>query len=147
MRAFLAGLALCGALCAAGCSDPAPPVGRWHGAYEGDSAIIVARLEIAPGGVIRVSAPNAFADMRRLPQEQRDHIRAQLDSGLQNGWTRIEPIALEFDGKTFRKPGGVAPQMEWDAAEQEMTLIVYPGLMERIRIKLDAVADFGGGGA
>jgi hypothetical protein len=135
------------AACLAACSDPAPPVGRWQGSYEGDGAIIVARLEIAPGGVIRVSAPNAFADMRRLTSEERERIRAQLDLGLAAGWAELAPLAFEFDGKTFRKPGGVAPQMEWNDARKEMTLVVYPGLMDTIRVKLDAVESFGQSGS
>jgi hypothetical protein len=125
----------------AACSgDRAAPVGRWQGMYESADAVIVARLEIAAGGVVRVSAPNAFGEEAGLTAFERAQARGELTSALAKAWPGIEPLELSFDGRTFRKPGGVAPQLEWDG--REMTLIVYPGLKDTIRMRLERVEDF-----
>lgn len=60
-RRFSAALAFLG-LALSACADPRPPVGRWEGVYEDGGVIIVARLEITPAGVVRVSAPNAITE-------------------------------------------------------------------------------------
>ena len=124
------------------CSDPVPPLGKWQGAYEGAGALIVARLEIEPGGLVRVSAPNAFAELQGLDSEDRKALRRQLAAGLDAAWPGIAPTHFSFDGRIFRKPGGVAPQIEWHEDSRTMTLIVYPGLHETIRVPLEPVAGF-----
>jgi hypothetical protein len=50
---------------------------------------------------------------------------------------------MDFDGHVFRKPGGIAPQMEWNPDTRRMTLIVYLG-MNTVRIPMRAVSDFPG---
>ena len=110
----------------------------------GDDALIVARLEIAPGA-IRVSAPNAFAPFATMSKADREAMQEDLEGRLAAAWPSIGPSALRFDGKVFRKPGGVAPQMEWDPEHKQMTLVVYPGLHETIRLPLKAVDSFGTG--
>jgi hypothetical protein len=133
-------LASLAALLLTGCADPEPPVGRWQGVYESGEAVIVARLEIAPGGAVRVSAPNAFGEVAGLTEIDRARVRTELSFGLSRAWPGITPLPFEFDGRIFRKPGGVAPQMEWK--DGKMTLIVYPGLMDTIRMPLQPVAAF-----
>ncbi len=141
MRSFTRFLVLC--LCLAGayaCSHPRPPEGRWEGAYESDDAMVVARLEIASNGTILLSAPNA-QDLASTTEDDRASTRQKLAEDLANGWDGVTPRTLDFDGTTFRKPGNVAPQMEWDAANKHMTLIVYFGT-DSIRIAMHAVKDF-----
>jgi hypothetical protein len=139
-------IALIGALALGACSDNAePPVGRWQGVFMSEDAVIVARLEISPGGIVRVSAPNAFDEVAGLTEIDRQRVRSDLLTGLSQAWPGIQPIDLTFDGRTFRKPGGVAPQMEWDG--RRMTLIVYPGLKDSIRMPLEPVAEFPSAGS
>jgi hypothetical protein len=132
------------ALClvaAAGCSRHAqPPVGRWEGTYDAAGTMIAARLEIDAKGNIFVSAPDAenFTDT----PDARAAIRTNLAQGLAAGWGDVQPRIFEFDGKTFRKPGGVAPQMEWDSSSNAMTLIVYLGMRSGIRVPLHPVKNF-----
>src|SRR5690242_17668717 len=142
MRGSFVALAFAAAL--ASCSDPQPPVGRWEGTYASDDALIVARLEIAPGA-IRVSAPNAFAAFAAMSQADRDSMQQDLAGRLAAAWPTIGPSTFSFDGKIFRKPGGVAPQMEWDPEHKQMTLVVYPGLHGTIRLPLKPVEDFSAG--
>jgi hypothetical protein len=142
-RALGVALALLSVTFLAACGDPRPPVGRWEGVFEGSDAMIVARLEIAANGAVRVSAPNAFMDFTAMSDEQRAGMRASLLSKLAIAWPDVVTMPLSFDGKIFRKPGGVAPQMEWDANKQRMTLIVYPGIHATIRVPLQPVNDFG----
>ena len=124
-----------------GCSHHAvPPTGRWQGTYASPDTMIAARLEIDAKGQIFVSAPDAenFGDS----DEARAAIRASLAQTLSNGWGDVQPRAFDFDGKIFRKPGGVAPQMEWNPDTRSMTLVVYLGMRNAIRVPLRAVKDF-----
>jgi hypothetical protein len=49
---------------------------------------------------------------------------------------------MDFDGKVFRKPGGIAPQAIWDAKTGSMQLVIYPGAQPSIRIAMRRVGDF-----
>ena len=139
-RAVLA--ALCFAVLAACSSNPNPPVGRWEGVHEDSGLIVVTRLEIDAKGEIRVSAPNAMTDLSAMSEADRSSLRSRLISDLARSWPSVKRIALEFDGKAFRKPGGVAPQLEWDAKDQRMTMIFYSGNRASVRVPLDPVERF-----
>jgi hypothetical protein len=133
--------ALCLGLSA--CADSRPPAGRWEGLYEDAGVIIVARLEIAQNGQIRVSAPNAITSDGPLSPAERTSIVQQLQARLAQSWPAVEPLPLEFDGHVFRKPGGVAPQLEWDASRKRMTMIYYSGSRSSVRVALTSVGEFG----
>jgi len=124
------------------CSNPRPPIGRWQGAYEDPNLIVVARLEIDSSGVVRISAPNAIVDSAPMSKKERGDLRKRLVAGLTQSWTSVGPLPLEFDGHIFHKPGGVAPQLEWDNAEKKMVLVFYSGNRASIHVPLDSVADF-----
>ncbi len=141
MRNFARFLGACLCVALAACSHPKPPSGHWEGTYESGDTMVVARLEIAPNGTILVSAPNA-QDIASMSAEDKAGVRQKLAQDLVNDWDQVEPRALDFDGTTFRKPGGIAPQMEWDAGNKHMTLIVYFGKNPAIRIPLHAVSRF-----
>jgi hypothetical protein len=125
------------------CADSRPPTGRWEGLYEDSGVIIVARLEIAADGKVRVSAPNAITSEGPLSPAERVNIVQQLQSRLAMSWPAVEPLPLEFDGHVFRKPGGVAPQIEWDANKKRMTMIYYSGNRTSVRVALTSVGEFG----
>jgi hypothetical protein len=136
MRRFV--LVLLSVLALAACSHPAPPQGRWEGTYESADAIIAARLEIEADGQVRVSAPNLLD----VGPDDRDAARAKLAADLASAWEQVAPRAMDFDGETFRKPGGIAPQMVWKAKRKQMSMIVYLGARPGLGIPLRAVADF-----
>lgn len=123
------------------CKAPRPPVGRWEGTYESGGTIIAARLEIDKSGAIYISAPDAV-DVVADSEADREVIRQRLALGLGRAWGEVAPRRLDFDGTTFRKPGGVAPQMEWDPETKRMTLIVYPGTRPSVRVAMRAVDSF-----
>jgi hypothetical protein len=125
------------------CADPRPPTGRWEGVYEDTGVIIVARLEIVPDGKIRVSAPNAITSETGLSPADRIGLVRQLQTRLDASWSAVAPLPLEFDGQVFRKPGGVAPQLEWDASHKRMTMIYYSGNRNSVRVPLTSVGEFG----
>jgi hypothetical protein len=132
-----------GALLLAGCSaHPAPPAGRWQGMYEDGGLMVAARLEIDKDGQVRVSAPNAIGDFATMPDDDRKSLRAKLVLGLAHSWPEVGIVPLEFDGKDFHKPGGVAPQLQWDAQTHRMTMIYYSGMRASVRVPLDAVENF-----
>jgi hypothetical protein len=124
------------------CADSHPPTGRWEGLYEDAGVIIVARLEIAGNGQVRVSAPNAITSEQPLSPAERANLVQQLQARLAQSWPAVEPLPLEFDGQVFRKPGGVAPQLEWDAARKRMTMIYYSGNRSSVRVALTSVGEF-----
>jgi hypothetical protein len=66
----------------------------------------------------------------------------RLAGRMASSWGDVTPREFEFDGSAFRKPGGIAPQMEWDAANRQMTVIVYLERRPGIRIPLRSVSDF-----
>ncbi|HTQ14191.1 MAG TPA: hypothetical protein VMH86_09975 [Rhizomicrobium sp.] len=128
-------------LCVAACSSHGqPPVGRWEGTYESGDVMIAARLQIDARGSIFISAPDA--ENVSGGEDARAAIRARLAQGLAAGWGDVEPKPFDFNGKTFRKPGGVAPQIEWDPSSNTMTAIVYLGMRDGIRVPLHPVKDF-----
>lgn len=138
MHKRLLGLALL--LMLAACSDPKPPIGKWEGGYDRGGTLVAARVEILANGRVLVSAPdytNAIGKADRLAL-----LRARLASELANNWGSVEPRSFDFDGKTFRKPGGVAPQMVWDKDSNQMTLQLYLGANPALPIPLRPVAGF-----
>ncbi len=123
-----------------GCSKPSPPVGKWEGGYESGGDLVVARGEILPSGQVKIMAPditNAIGS-----RQQMDEFRARLTADLANGWSEVAPRSFDFDGKTFRKPGGVAPQMVWDKASNHLTLELYIGARPALPVPLRPVDDF-----
>jgi hypothetical protein len=124
----------------AACSKPVPPVGKWEGGTETGGTIVAARVEILPSGGVRVSAPDVtYVTGNR---EQINALRARLAADLANGWSEVKPRSFDFDGKTFRKPGGVAPQMVWDKDTNQMTLELFIGANPALPIPLRPVAGF-----
>jgi hypothetical protein len=127
----------------AACSNSQrPPVGRWQGAYEDPNLVVVARLEIDSSGTVRVSAPNAIIDITQMSKAQLADLRKRLDAGLAQSWSSVGSVPLEFDGHAFHKPGGVAPQLEWDNTGKRMTLVFYSGNRASVHVPLDLVANF-----
>ena len=122
------------------CSKPRPPVGKWEGGYERGGDLVVARVEILPSGQVKVMAPDITNVMG--PRAQIEEYRARLSADLANGWSGVQPRNFDFDGKTFRKPGGVAPQMVWDKATNHMTLQLYIGARPALPVPLRPVDDF-----
>jgi len=127
-------------LAVSACSKPKPPVGKWEGGYERGGDLVVARVEILPSGQVKVMAPDITNVMG--PRAQIEEYRARLSADLVNGWTGVEPRNFDFDGKTFRKPGGVAPQMVWDKSTNHMTLQLYIGARPALPVPLRPVDDF-----
>lgn len=124
----------------AACSKPSPPVGKWEGGYEGGGTLVAARVEILPNGTVRVSAPDITNAIGR--RAEIDELRARLAADLANGWSEVRPRDFDFDGKTFRKPGGYAPQMVWDKDTNQMTLELYIGANPALPVSLRPVSDF-----
>jgi hypothetical protein len=127
-------------LALAACSKPQPPVGKWEGGYEVGGDLVAARVEILPNGEVKISAPDLINAIG--PRDQIDAMRAQLAADLANGWSDVGPRRFDFDGKIFRKPGGVAPQMVWDKASNQMTLDLYIGARPAMPVPLRPVDDF-----
>lgn len=123
------------------CSRAQPPTGRWEGTYESARTMIAARLQIDKDGTITISAPDAF-DVKANAPGAREVIRQKLAMDLAEHWDAVAPMRFDFDGKIFRKPGGIAPQLEWDAGTRQMTMFVYPGREATIRVPLHAVKKF-----
>jgi hypothetical protein len=127
-------------LAVSACSKPMPPVGKWEGGTESGGTLVVARVQILANGQVKVMAPditNAVGPRGRI-----EEIRARLAADLANGWSDVQPRSFDFDGKTFRKPGGIAPQMEWDKSTNQLTLELYIGAQPAIPVPLRPVDDF-----
>ncbi|MBI1330559.1 MAG: hypothetical protein GC166_11740 [Alphaproteobacteria bacterium] len=137
--AILAGLTCL--TCLVACSEEKVPVGRWEGAYEASDVFVAARLETASDGTVRVSAPDAVGVVAEN-ENQRAAVRSRLAEGLANGWDSIAPRKMDFDGEVFRKPGGVAPQLEWNSKTEKMVMVVYLGTHPSIRVPLRAVKSY-----
>jgi|ERR1051326_8240436 hypothetical protein len=123
------------------CSKPAPPQGRWEGGYQSNDTLIAARVEIGADGLVKVSAPDV-TNLALTRPEELPVMRRQLAADLAAAWETVQPRPLDFDGKTFRKPGGVAPQMVWDKNSGAMTLELYIGANPALPVPLHAVKDF-----
>lgn len=118
-----------------------PPAGRWIGNYESSSVMVDARLEILPDGAVRVSAPDML-DVGDASEEDRALIRNRLAEELETTWAKAPAKPMDFDGRVLRKPGGVAPQMEWNPQTREMKVVFYFGMQKSVRIKMQQVSDF-----
>jgi hypothetical protein len=124
----------------AACSKPTPPVGKWEGGYESGGNLVAARVEVLPNGQVKVSAPDITNAMG--PRDQIEELRARLAADLANSWSEVTPRSFDFDGSTFRKPGGIAPQMVWDKASNQMTLELFIGTRPALPVSLRPVSDF-----
>ena len=122
------------------CSKPTPPVGKWEGGYEAGGDLVAARVEVLASGQVKVSAPDITNAMG--PRDQIDELRARLAADLTNSWSEVTPRSFDFDGTTFRKPGGIAPQMVWDKASNQMTLELFIGARPALPVPLRPVSDF-----
>jgi hypothetical protein len=139
LAAFLSGLCLLSLVACSG--TKAPPIGRWEGVYETPDTMVVVRLEITNKGDIYLSAPNAL-DIMTTPADQRPAMREHLTDELVQSWSAVVPRPMDFDGRVFRKPGGIAPQMEWNPQSKQMTVVLYFGRQPALRVPLRAVSDF-----
>src|SRR5665213_1916237 len=99
MRPLLA--LMFGAVLLASCSKPAPPVGRWEGAYDAGDTFVAARLEIEPDGQVRISAPD-ITDAGTNSEDDRVQMRQTMAGRLAAGWDGIAPRPMDFDGTIFR---------------------------------------------
>ena len=134
-------LALVSLVLLVACSKAQPPAGKWEGGYESNGTLVVARVEILPTGLVKISAPDLLG-IADTSLEKMAQNRARLAAELANGWGDVAPRAFEFDGKTFRKPGGVAPQMVWDKTTNQMTLRFYFGNNPALPVHLRPVTAF-----
>jgi hypothetical protein len=130
-----------GALLLAACSKPVAPTGRWEGTYESGDTFVAARLEIASAAQVRVSAPDV-TEAGVASEEDRIEMRQNMAGRLAGSWGEIAPRPMDFDGTTFRRPGGIAPQITWDAGSKTMTLYVYLGTRPVIKMPMKPVSDF-----
>jgi hypothetical protein len=137
VRLAFAALMLC---TLAACSPSAPPEGRWEGAYESGDTMIVARLETTHDGQVRISLPD-ITGVSNDPAE-RTTTRESLAERLAGGWGEVAPRPMDFDGTTFRKPGGIAPQIDYDKSTNTMNVYVYLGTSPAILVPLHSVANF-----
>ena len=120
------------------CSKPVPPVGKWEGGTERGGTLVVARVEVLPNGTVRVMAP----DITNAAPEQIAGLRERLAADLVNGWADVAPREMEFDGKTFRWPDKIAPQMVWDKETNQLTLQLYIGANKALPVPLRPVSEF-----
>ena len=127
-------------LALAACSKPAPPVGKWEGGTESGGTMVAARVEVLASGQVKVSAPDITNAVGS--RDQMDELRSRLAADLANSWSDVTPRSFDFDGTTFRKPGGIAPQMVWDKATGQMTLELYIGTSPALPVPLRPVSDF-----
>lgn len=125
----------------AGCGKPQPPIGKWEGGLDSYGTIVVARVEIAANGLVKVSAPD-ITNLGDAKPEVLLQERERLQADLANAWGDVKPRDFDFDGKIFRKPGGVAPQMVWDKATNQMTLEIFIGANPALPVNLRPVAEF-----
>jgi hypothetical protein len=129
------------ALSLAACARAHAPVGRWEGTYDANGTMVAARLEIDSSGMVRASAPDA-SSLNTVSAEDRAALRIRLAGDLAAAWADAEPKPMDFDGREFHKPGGIARQMIWDADKKQMTLVLYLGTDPAIYIPMRQVSDF-----
>ena len=123
------------------CSKPHPPQGKWEGGYDSNGTLVAARVEIGADGQVKISAPD-LTNIQNTRPEQLQQQRERLAADLATAWDTVAPRPFDFDGSVFRKPGGVAPQMEWDKDSNQMTLEIYIGANAALPIPLRPVDSF-----
>jgi hypothetical protein len=138
MRKAVAALAF---LVLTACSKPHPPQGKWEGGYDSNGTLVAARVEIGADGQVKVSAPD-LTNIQAAKSEQLQQMRERLAADLATAWDTVAPRPFDFDGSVFRKPAGVAPQMEWDKDSNQMTLEIYIGANAALPVPLRPVDNF-----
>jgi hypothetical protein len=133
-------LALSLLLLLAGCAKH-PPIGKWEGGIVTGGTVVVARVEIGADGLVKVSAPD-ITGLDPMKPEVMLREREKLQAELVNLWPDVAPRAFDFDGKTFRKPGGQAPQMVWDEKTNQMTVQIFIGRNPALPVALRPVPGF-----
>ncbi len=128
------------ALALAACFKPAPPIGKWEGGTTIGGIMVAARVEIDQSGLVKLSAPDITNAIG--PEEQLAQMRQRLAADLAGAWDGVKARQFDFDGKTFRKPGGYAPQMVWDKDANQLTLELYIGAKPALPVTLRPVTIF-----
>ena len=90
---------------------------------------------------MRLSAPD-ITNLENAKPEILQQNRDKLAADLASGWDGVAPRLFDFDGSVFRKPGGIAPQMVWDKASNQMTLELYIGADPALPVPLRPVDGF-----
>ena len=94
-----------------------------------------------PDGQVRLMAPD-ITGLDLATPDRMAQLRQRLAADLATGWDSVAPRPFDFDGKTFRKPGGVAPQMIWDKSSNQMTVNLYIGANPALPVPLRPVDGF-----
>ena len=106
-----------------------------------NGTVVAARVEIGADGLVRISAPDV-TNLDLAKPDRMEQIRQELGADLASGWDGVQPAPFDFDGTTFRKPGGLAPQIDWDKNSNTMLAYVYLGTRQAVRVPLHPVANF-----
>ena len=110
-------------------------------------SVVLAAVAGILGGALGYSqlnrpAPETDTAAVRAIVESMLSEREALQAELVNGWPNVAPRKFDFDGKTFRKPGGQAPQMVWDEKTNQMTLQIFIGRNPAFTVVLRPVPGF-----
>lgn len=127
----------------AACGPGEAPVGRWQGAAFDGEWLIAVRLEIAPGNVVRVSAPNLHSDFARMGPAERERAWAAIVKTLDRQFAEAQPGAVEMSGDRITRAGGYAPLFERDGATGALVFCFYGNGALTHRIPLEPVTEFG----
>ena len=103
--------------------------------------LVAARVEVLAGGQVRVMAPD-ITGLDLATPDRMAQLRQQLAADLASSWDGVAPRPFDFDGDTFRKPGGIAPQMVWDKKTNQMMLELYIGANPALPVPLRPVPEF-----
>jgi hypothetical protein len=125
-----------------GCDAREAPSGKWQGVLYDGEWLVTVRLEIAPGNLVRVSAPNLHANFRAMSADERAQSWTAIKRTLDRQFSEATAGPVRLEGNEIIRAEGFAPMFSLDDRNGQMLFYFYGDGTLTHRIPLQAVGVF-----
>lgn len=137
--AVIVGLAF--SLALSGCDSAEAPSGKWQGVLYDGEWLVTVRLEVDPGNLVRVSAPNLRANFRGMTAQQRAESWTAITRTLDRQFREASAGHVRMSGNEIIRDQGYAPMFALEERGQMKFYFYGDGSLTH-EIKLEPVQDF-----
>lgn len=124
-----------------GCDSPEAPSGKWQGVLYDGEWLVTVRLEVDPGNLVRVSAPNLRANFRGMTAQQRGESWTAITRTLDRQFSEASAGHVRMSGNEIIRDQGYAPMFALEDRGQMKFFFYGDGSLTH-EIKLQPVQEF-----